>query len=68
MAKVRLNIQMEENTKVWCDEQAELMGMSTSAFINLAVAQYRQQMEGLKAMQQLDGLKQMIEELSKKNK
>jgi antitoxin component of RelBE/YafQ-DinJ toxin-antitoxin module len=68
MAKVRVNVQLEESTKAWCDEQSSNMGMSTSAFINLCISQYKQQMEGLKAMQSLDGLKQMIEELSKNNK
>lgn len=64
MAKVRLNITLEEDTKSWCDGEADKMGMSTNAFINLAIAQYKQQSEGLKAMQNFSDLRELLEKLN----
>lgn len=68
MAKIRSNIYLEEDIKEWCQFQAEVMGMSLSAFLTMCVYQYRQSQEGLKAMQnltmfaeQLQDIKQVID-------
>ena len=53
MAKVRCNIYLDEDVKDWCQFQAEVMGMSLSAFVTMCVYQYKQSQEGLKAMQNM---------------
>jgi hypothetical protein len=53
MAKARCNIYLEEDVKEWAQTQAEMMGMSLSAFIAMCVYNYRQSQEGLKAMRDL---------------
>ena len=50
MAKIRLNIQMEETMKEYCKAKSEELGISISGFINVAVAQYKQQEESLKSI------------------
>jgi acetolactate synthase regulatory subunit len=41
--KKRVVVQMEEETDKYCQQQAEMLGISKSGFINVVVAQYRQQ-------------------------
>ena len=53
MAKARCSIYLEEEIKEWTQGQAELMGMSLSAFITMCVYNYKQSQEGLKAMRDL---------------
>ena len=66
--KSRCNIYLDEDIKQWCQLQAEIMGMSMSAFITMCVYQYKQSQEGLKAMQNItvfaEQLQQMKEMLS----
>lgn len=70
MAKARCGVYLEEEIKEWVQAQAELMGMSLSAFITMCVYNYRQSQEGLKAMRDLSlfgeqflAMKEMLEEL-----
>jgi len=41
--KKRLIIQVELDVDAYCQEQAELLGISKSGFINVVISQYRQQ-------------------------
>lgn len=41
--KKRVVVQMEEETERYCQEESEKLGISKSGFINVVVAQYRQQ-------------------------
>lgn len=70
MAKARCNIYLEEDIKEWAQAQAELMGMSLSAFITMCVYNYKQSQEGLRAMrdlslygEQFQAMKEMLEGL-----
>lgn len=70
MAKARCNIYLEEDVKEWAQTQAEMMGMSLSAFIAMCVYNYRQSQEGLKAMrdlslygEQFHVMRELLEEL-----
>lgn len=65
--KKRVIVQMEEETDKYCQEQAEMLGISKSGFINVVVAQYRQQSDIMnqfpfmvKQMQQLQEMKKML--------
>jgi hypothetical protein len=66
MAKQRLNIQLEEAMKDYCMQKADELGISMNGFINVALAQYKQQDEGMKAMTGIDQLVKKIDEISKK--
>lgn len=73
MAKARCNIYLDEDVKDWCQFQAEVMGMSLSAFVTMCVYQYKQSQEGLKAMQnmtlfadQLQSIKEFFEDVKNK--
>lgn len=41
--KKRVAVQLELEVDKYCEEQAKLLGISKSGFINVAIAQYRQQ-------------------------
>jgi antitoxin component of RelBE/YafQ-DinJ toxin-antitoxin module len=47
MAKVRLNIQLDEQMKAFCQAKAEELGISMNGFINVALAQYKMQNDSL---------------------
>lgn len=50
MAKVKMNIQFEEDMKEYIEEQSERLGVSQSGFINLCIAQYKEQHDTIIAM------------------
>ena len=54
MQKQYIRTYLAEDIKNWVEEQAEVMGMSRSAFINLCINQYRQQLEMMKTVNQFD--------------
>ena len=54
MQKQYIRTYLAEDIKNWVEEQAEVMGMSRSAFINLCINQYRQQLEMMKSVNQFD--------------
>jgi len=66
MAKLRLNIQMEENMKNWCQLKSEEFGISMSGFINVVLAQYKQQQESLVAIGKMEDLVKVLEDLKGK--
>lgn len=41
--KKRIGVQLELEVDKYCEMQAKLLGISKSGFINVAIAQYRQQ-------------------------
>lgn len=63
MAKSRMNIQLEDSTKKYCVEQSEVLGISINGFINVCIAQYRQQQEALKMASDFKPLIDQIEQL-----
>jgi hypothetical protein len=67
MAKVRLNIQFEEETMNWIRKQSDAYGVSISGFINMSVAQYRQQMESLKTLQDLPTMLKAVQAMTSNN-
>ena len=54
MQKQYIRTYLSDDIKKWVEEQAEVMGMSKSAFINLCINQYRQQLEMMKTVNQFD--------------
>lgn len=54
MQKQYIRTYLSDDIKNWVEEQAEAMGMSKSAFINLCINQYRQQLEIMKSVNQFD--------------
>jgi hypothetical protein len=63
MSKEKFNISMEPETKEWCKQQAEYLGISLSGMINVAVAQYRQQQESVKTANNMPDLVKTLLEL-----
>ena len=45
----------------WVEEQSEIMGMSKSAFVNLCINQYRQQLQALSSFSQFDSYLDRLE-------
>lgn len=54
MQKQYIRTYLSDEIKNWVEEQAEIMGMSKSAFINLCINQYRQQLDMMKTVNQFD--------------
>jgi predicted DNA-binding protein len=65
MAKIKMSIQMEEEMKDYLEDQAERLGVSQSGFINMCIANYREQRESIQAMNNMKVLANQIEELNK---
>lgn len=65
MAKVKLNVMMDETMKDYIEEQSERLGVSQSGFINLCIAQYKEQHESVKAMNNLTELIKKIDRLQR---
>lgn len=63
--KARCNIYLDEGIKEWCQQQAEVMGMSLSAFITMCVYQYKQNQESLKAMQNITVFTEQLQQMKK---
>lgn len=63
MSKLRFNVQLDESTKEYLQEQADRLGVSMSGFINVIIAQYRQQQESVKILGNVDLFTKMAEEL-----
>ena len=61
--KSRCNIYLDEDIKQWCQLQAEVMGMSMSAFITMCVYQYKQSQEGIKAMQNITVFAEQLQQM-----
>lgn len=58
--KKRVVVQIEEETDKYCQQQAEMLGISRSGFINVVIAQYRQQSE---MMNQLPFMLKQVEQM-----
>lgn len=64
MAKLRVNIQLDESTKKYCQEQSDrLGGIGVSGFVNVAIAQYRQQQESMVAMSNMGNIIAQLKEV-----
>lgn len=63
MSKLRLNIQLEEDLKKYCQEKAQELGISMNGFINVVLVQYRQQQDSIKSMGNIQELVNQLEAL-----
>ena len=63
MEKKRLNVTVSEELYNWCSDIAESMGLSVPALFVVAMAQYKQEHEGIKAMGNIDAIMKKISEL-----
>lgn len=56
-------VQLNDDMEIWMDKQCEILGgMSASSFINMALANYKQQMEMMSRMKDMPG---MLNEMAK---
>ena len=58
---------MNDEIYTWIDKQAESMGMSKSAFVNMCVSNYKQQLQAITSMSQMDVYIAKMEQLIEKN-
>ena len=56
MAKIKINMQMENEMKDYVEEQAERLGVSQSGFVNMCIANYKEQRESIRAMNNVKDL------------
>jgi len=63
--KIRFNFAINKDLKEYVDTQAELMGFSLGAFVSLCIATYKEQKEGLKAMQDVSSMITVLTDLQK---
>lgn len=63
MANSRFNITLSEELKEWYYERAERYGMSISGLMVMALVQYKEQQEAMKAMVAINGMSNYIEQL-----
>lgn len=68
MAKVKFPIQVDEEVKDYIEAQAERLGVSQSGFVNLCIAQYREQREAIQGMNQVKDLVYKLERLQREKK
>lgn len=48
--KNRFTFQLDDEMKVWCESQADKLGISVSGLINVALSQYKDQITVLSQM------------------
>lgn len=65
MAKMKITMQIDEVMKDYVEEQSERLGISQSGFINMCIANYKEQRESIQAMNNMRGLALQLEELNK---
>jgi hypothetical protein len=65
MAKIKINITMDELMKDYVEEQSERLGISQSGFINMCISNYKEQRESVQAMNNMKVLAQQIEDLNR---
>ncbi len=67
MAKVRISVTISEELKNWLDEQEDKFGMNYSSMVAMALMQYKQNLEAMKALGNIQELSRLIEEQQNKN-
>lgn len=68
MAKTRINITLSDELKEWYSEKAGNYGMSVSSLMVMALAQYKEQQETIKAMGNMELVNNRLNEFELKNK
>lgn len=63
MSNKRINITLSEELKDWYTERAEIYGMSISGLMVMALAQYKEQQEAVRAMSAMNNMSNYIEQL-----
>lgn len=63
MANSRFNITLSEELKNWYAARAESYGMSISGLMVMALAQYKEQQEAVRAMSAMNSMSDYIEQL-----
>jgi hypothetical protein len=66
--RTRVNITISNELKEWYQKQAESFGCPMSSMMAIALAQYKQQQEGLTMMQNMGKLNELLEQLQKQSK
>ena len=64
MAKMRLNIAIEENLKNYIQEKSEELGISMNGFISIAIAQHKQQEDALKSMNDINKIMEQLKQMN----
>lgn len=59
----RVNITISEELKIWFQKQAEEFGVPMSGMMAIALAQYKQQIEGLSAMKEMGVLYEKLNDI-----
>lgn len=62
---VRVNITVSNELKNWYVEQSEKAGMSMASLMSMALYQYSEQKEGMKALSNISMLNEMMKGISK---
>ena len=68
MAKMKMTIQVDDSMKDYIEEQSERLGVSQSGFINLCIAQYKEQHESIKAMNNMKDLILKLDDIQRQIK
>jgi hypothetical protein len=63
---VRVNVTISTDLHKWYSNEANLYGCSVSSLMAIALAQYKQNQEGLNALKDINGIMGKIQDLSKK--
>lgn len=63
--KARVNITISMDVKEWFQKQAESFGCPMSSMMAIALAQYKQQQEGMGVMKEMGKLYELIEQIQK---
>lgn len=64
MAKVRMNIVLDETVKEYLVKKAEQLGVSQNAVVNISLSQMKQQEEAMKAMSNIQQVMDRLNELT----
>lgn len=63
--KARVNFNMDCELKEWAEKQAEAYGITLTGMLNIAMAQYKMQMEGMSMMKQFPDFFDKLEKASR---
>lgn len=61
--KIRFNITLSKEIKDWFTDRADAIGVPTSALMTIALVQYKEQYEGIKAMSNMSEYMEQIQAL-----
>lgn len=62
MAKIRLNMNLDDEIVSKVDEEAKRMGLNRTSAISMMIAQYLNQQEALKAVNKMNDIAELLKE------